>query len=99
MPTTHLASHLPLATDPQLAAPATPNLAYSLLDGQGAARWRRELAQQNRDKVIVFKGKRYGIFDTHELLVLSGILVHNLPAHLGSPADILRRYGCLPNSP
>jgi hypothetical protein len=76
-----------------------PNLAYRLLDGQGTARWRRELAQQNRDKVIVFKGKRYGIFDTHELLVLSGIPVHNLPAHLGSPADSLRRYGCLPNSP
>lgn len=92
---THLASHLPLATATQPA----PTLAYSLLDGQGTARWRRELAQQNRDKVIVFKDKRYGIFDTHELLVLSGIPVHNLPAHLGSPADILCRYGCLPNSP
>lgn len=97
--TTHLASHLPEATDTQPAAPDTPSLAYSLLDGQGTARWRRELAQQNRDKVIVFKDHRYGIFDTHELLVLSGIPVHNLPPHLGSPADILRRYGCLPNSP
>jgi len=94
--TTHLASHLSLATDTQ---PDTPSLAYSLLNGQGTARWRRELAQQNRDKVIVFKGNRYAIFDTHELLVLSGIPVHNLPPHLGSPADILRRYGCLPNSP
>jgi hypothetical protein len=97
---THLASHLPLTTD---TAPApiqnTPTLAYSLLDGQGTARWRRELAQQNRDKVIVFKDHRYGIFDTHELMVLSGIPVRDLPAHLGSRADILRRYGCLPNSP
>jgi hypothetical protein len=102
---THLASHLPLATDPQpepSPSAATPEmmppLAYSLLDGQGTARWRRELAQQNRDKVIVFKDHRYGIFDTHELMVLSGIPVRDLPAHLGSRTDILRRYGCLPNS-
>jgi hypothetical protein len=97
---THLASHLPLTSDIE-ATPAqdTPNLAYSLLGGQGTARWRRELAQQNRDKVIVFKGHRYGIFDTHELMVLSGIPVRDVPAHLGSRTDILRRYGCLPNSP
>jgi hypothetical protein len=103
--TTHLASQLPLAPDTEPTAtptPATPNpdiLAYSLFGGQGTARWRRELTQQNRDKVIVFKGKRYGIFETHELMVLSGMPVRDLPPHLGSPADILRRYGCLPNSP
>jgi hypothetical protein len=103
---THLASHLPLVTDPQpepspsASTPAMrPPLAYSLLDGQGTARWRRELAQQNRDKVIVFKDHCYGIFDTHELMVLSGIPVRDLPARLGSRTDILRRYGCLPNSP
>lgn len=98
---THLASHLPLVTDPQPepTPDKTPPLAYSLLDGQGTARWRRELAQQNRDKVIVFKGHCYGIFDTHELMVLSGIPVRDLPPHLGSRTDILRRYGCLPNSP
>jgi len=100
-PNTHLASHLPLATDTEAVAPAqtSPTLAYSLLGGQGTARWRRELAQHNRDKVIVFKDHRYGIFDTHELMVLSGIPVRDLPAHLGSRTDILRRYGCLPNSP
>ena len=101
--TTHLASHLPLTTDlePEAtpAAPAQDILAYSLFGGQGTARWRRELAQHNRDKVIVFMGHRYGIFDTHELMVLSGIPVRDLPAHLGSRTDILRRYGCLPNSP
>jgi hypothetical protein len=100
-PNTHLTSHLPLATDtePLTAAQDSPKLAYSLLGGQGTARWRRELAQHNRDKVIVFKGHHYGIFDTHELMVLSGIPVRDLPPHLGSPTDILRRYGCLPNSP
>lgn len=98
---THLASHLPLITDPEPepTPDKAPPLAYSLLGGQGTARWRQALAQQNRDKVIVFKGHRYGIFDTHELMVLSGIPVQNLPAHLGSRTDILRRYGCLPNSP
>ncbi len=97
---THLASHLPLTTATEAtSAQDTPNLAYSLLGGQGTARWRRELVQQNRDKVIVFKNHRYGIFDTHELMVLSGIPVRDLPAHLGSRTDILRRYGCLPNSP
>ena len=103
---THLVSHLPLVTNPEPeptpTAPTSdkvPPLAYSLLKGQGTARWRRELAQQNRDKVIVFKDHRYGIFDTHELMVLSGIPVRDLPAHLGSRTDILCRYGCLPNSP
>ena len=95
---THLASHLPLLTDTEPTVDRL-SLAYSLLNGQGTARWRRELARQNRDKVIVFKGHLYGIFDTHELMVLSGIPVRDLPAHLGSRTDILRRYGCLPNSP
>lgn len=98
---THLATHLPLISDPQ-SQPSplkSPPLAYSLLDGQGTARWRRELAQHNRDKLIVFKDHRYGIFDTHELMILSGIPVRDLPAHLGSRTDILRRYGCLPNPP
>ena len=103
--TTHLASQLPLEAgheptlSPAAASPDTPSVAYSLFGGQGTARWRRELAQQNRDKVIVFKGNHYGIFDTHELMVLSGIPVRDLPAHLGSRTDILRRYGCLSNAP
>jgi len=104
--TTHLASHLPLGSDdePRVIPAAAPQpdtccLAYSLLAGQGTARWRRELAQQNRDKVIVFKAHRYGIFDTHELMVLVGMPVQDLPPHLGSRTDILRRYGCMPNSP
>lgn len=96
---THLATPWPLADTATTSAQSTPLLAYSLLDGQGAARWRRDLAQHNRDKVIVFKDHRYAIFDTHELMVLSGIPVRDLPTHLGSPTDILRRYRCLPNSP
>jgi len=71
-------------------------LAHSLLGGQGVARWRRQLIRENRDKVIVFIGQQYGIFDTHELLVLSGVPVRHLPPELGSPEDVLRRYGCEP---
>jgi hypothetical protein len=101
--TTHLANHLPLEPEAEPAVgstvPAPDILAYSLFGGQGTARWRRAETQHSRDKVIVFKGKCYGIFDTQELMVLVGVPVHDLPPHLGTPADILRRYGCLPNSP
>ena len=97
---THLASPLP---KPLPAAPADDPaqniLAHSLLAGQGPARWRRQLYQQNRDKVIVFVDHHYGIFDTHELMILSNIPVLSLPPHLGSREDILRRYDCLPNPP
>jgi hypothetical protein len=69
-------------------------LAHSLLGGQGTLRWRRQLQRENRDKVIVFIGKLYGIFDTHEFLVLSGVPLRELPPHLGSREDVLHRYGC-----
>jgi len=73
-------------------------LAHSLLSGQGARRWRRQLQRENRDKVIVFIDQHYGIFDTHVFLVLSGIPLRELPPHLDSREDILRRYGCDPNT-
>jgi hypothetical protein len=69
-------------------------LAHSLLGGQGPLRWRRRLQRENRDKVIVFIGQQYAVFDTHEFLVLSGVPLRTLPPHLGSRQDILRRYGC-----
>ncbi|MBU1751695.1 MAG: transposase [Chloroflexi bacterium] len=97
--TTHLASVLP--SQPTAGVDSNPEpkpsldvLAHSLLGGQGVLRWRRQLEQENRDKVIVFIDHQYGIFDTHELLVLSGVPVRTLPPHLGSREDILRRYGC-----
>jgi hypothetical protein len=39
------------------------------LGGQGALRWRRQLARDSRDQVLVLVGRQYGIFDIHELLV------------------------------
>jgi hypothetical protein len=100
---THLASAItpPPAESggPASAADAGADfLAHSLLGGQGALRWRRQLQRENRDQVIVFIGQHYGIFDTHVFLVLSGIPLRELPPHLGSRAEILRHYGCTPNA-
>ena len=93
----HLASTIaqPAA---EAGQPAGVLLSHSLLAGQGPLRWRRQLQRENRDKVIVFIGPHYGIFDTNELLVLMGVPVRKLPPHLGSAADILRRYGCDPTA-
>jgi hypothetical protein len=98
---THLASVVtPTAPVGETEEPAgdTPGelLAHSLLGGHGVARWRRQLQRENRDKVIVFIGPQYGIFDIHEFLVLSGVPLRELPPQVGSREDILRRYGCDP---
>jgi hypothetical protein len=92
---THLASPVAPPSAPD-AAPA-PFLAHNLLGGQGALRWRRQLVRDSRDQVLVLVGRQYGIFDIHELFVLLGVPLRHLPPHLGSAADILRRYGCTEN--
>ena len=99
-PTTlaHLACAVPPVTNPD-PCPEPPPLSHAQLAGQGALRWRQELRRQNRDKLIVFVGDAYGIFDTHEFAVLTGVPLRALPPHLGSPTDVLRRYGCLPEEP
>lgn len=99
-PTTlaHLACAVPPLATPD-PCPEPPPLSHAQLAGQGAQRWRQELRRQNRDKLIVFVGETYGIFDTHEFAVLTGVPLRSLPPHLGSPTDVLRRYGCLPKEP
>ncbi len=72
------------------------NLSTALLGGEGTARWRQRLKEENRDKVIIFVGEVYGIFHLVELAVLSGLRLQRLPSHLGSPQDILQRYGISP---
>lgn len=68
----------------------------SLLGGEGAARWRLRLKEENRDKVIVFLGEAYGIFHLAELMVLMGRGLLRLPSHLGDRQAILLRYGISP---
>jgi len=93
---THLASRMEESYSPP-AKPTLPSWSYEQLAGQGPLRWRRRLHRENRDKVIVFVGHLYGIFHASELLVLSGVPVRELPPHLGSRDDVLRRYGLLPD--
>lgn len=73
-----------------------PPLSTALLHGEGTARGLRRLKEENRDKVIVFVEEVYGIFHLAELAILSGIRLSTVPAHLGSPHDILARYGLSP---
>jgi hypothetical protein len=93
---THLASRMQERYTPP-AKPTVPVWSHEQLEGQGPLRWRRRLRRDNRDQVIVFVGHQYGIFHASELLVLSGVPVRELPPHLGSRDDVLRRYGCLPD--
>lgn len=74
----------------------TPSLSTALLGGEGTARWRLRLKEENRDKVIVFFRDAYGIFHLAELAILSGVRLHRLPSHLGSRQAILQRYGISP---
>lgn len=71
---------------------------YALLGGEGTTTWRRRLLEENRDKVIVFVGACYGIFHVAEFSILAGLRIKpkGLPPELGSPADILARYGLPP---
>ena len=73
-----------------------PSVSTALLAGEGTARWRRRLREENRDKVIVFVADVYGIFHLAELAVVSGLRLQRLPAQLGSRQAILERYGISP---
>ncbi len=73
-----------------------PSVSTALLAGEGTARWRRRLKEENRDKVIVFVADVYGIFHLAELAVVSGLRLQRLPSQLGSRQAILERYGISP---
>jgi Transposase DDE domain len=77
--------------------PESPSsLTSALLGGEGTARWRLRLKEENRDKVIVFVGQAYGIFHLAELAILTGMRLHRLPSHLGDRQTILQRFGISP---
>lgn len=73
-----------------------PTLSTALLGGEGTARWRLRLKEENRDKGIVEKDDAYGIFHLAELAVLTGMRLHRLPSHLGSRQSIRERYSISP---
>lgn len=60
--------------------------------GLGGERWRRELKRVNRDKVIVFSGGRYGVFEINEVLHLRGVKVRDPPEEVGEREETLKRY-------
>lgn len=74
----------------------SPPLSSALLAGEGTARWRKRLREENRDKVIVFLGSAYGIFHLAEFTLLTHIPIRRLPSALGSPQDVLARFGIGP---
>ncbi len=73
-----------------------PSLSSALLAGEGTARWRKRLHEENRDKIIVFIGSAYGIFHLAEFAVLTHVPIRRLPSSLGSPQDVLQRFGIGP---
>jgi len=85
-----------LATTPPSSTEVVPSLSSALLGGEGTARWRQRLREENRDKLIVFIGHAYGIFHLAEFAILTHLPLRRLPSSLGSPQAILQRFGISP---
>src|SRR5437588_2519927 len=85
-----------IATTPTLSTEVLPSLSSALLAGEGTARWRQRLREENRDKIIVFIGQAYGIFHLAEFAILTHLPLRRLPSPLGSPQAILQRFGLSP---
>ncbi len=88
--------HQQQATAPSALTALLPTLSSALLGGEGIARWRKRLEEENRDKLIVFIGQAYGIFHLTEFAVLTHVPIRRLPASLGSPQAVLQRFGISP---
>ncbi|GAC1401555.1 MAG: hypothetical protein NVSMB49_16310 [Ktedonobacteraceae bacterium] len=72
------------------------SLSTALLAGEGTARWRQRLREENRDKIIVFLGQSYGIFHLAEFAMLTHLPLRRLPSALGTPQAVLQRFGLSP---
>lgn len=84
------------ATTPTSSTEILPTLSSTLLGGEGTARWRQRLREENRDKIIVFLGHAYGVFHLAEFAILTHLPLRRLPSPLGSPQAILQRFGISP---
>jgi Transposase DDE domain len=85
-----------VATTSPSSTEVGPSLSSALLGGEGTARWRQRLREENRDKIIVFIGQAYGIFYLAEFAILTHLPLRRLPSPLGSPQAILQRFGISP---
>jgi Transposase DDE domain len=59
----------------------------------GWQRWRRQLLEQSRDKVIVFAQGYYGIFHVAEYSLLLGAKLKDVPPEIGTLEEVLAKYG------
>lgn len=84
------------ASTPTASTTLVPTLSSALLGGEGIARWRQRLHEENRDKIIVFIGHNYGVFHLAEFAILTHLPIRILPSSLGSPQAILQRFGLSP---
>lgn len=64
----------------------------------GIARYRRELAAANRDRIAVFIGEHFAILRSYEFALLSGVTVRERQATGEDVESVLRRYG-VPSPP
>jgi Transposase DDE domain len=58
----------------------------------GWQRWRRQLLEQTRDKVIVFAQGHYGIFHLAEYSLLVGVKRKDVPPEIGSRQQVLAKH-------
>jgi hypothetical protein len=58
----------------------------------GWQRWRRQLLEQTRDKVIVFAQGHYGIFHLAEYSLLVGVKLKDVPPEIGSRQQVLAKH-------
>ena len=84
------------AFSPTAHTTVQPALSSALLSGEGTARWRQRLQEENRDKIIIFIGQAYGIFHLAEFAILTHLPLRHLPSPLGSPQAILQHFGISP---
>jgi Transposase DDE domain len=59
----------------------------------GWQRWRRQLLEQTRDRVIVFAQGYYGILHLAEYSLLLGVKLKDVPPEIGSRQQVLVKYG------
>ena len=53
----------------------------------------RELRMKNRNKVLIFKGDKYGVFYLSEIMRLVGFRIKDADPGVGSRSQIMRKYG------